>query len=274
MSSAGETPAALEGTDALFEAMTGLIRQPAELEGQEVLELMERSFAPSDRLTPQEQLGIYRRQFWLKHRDSLAEDFPATVALLGDAWEGLCREYLRAHPPRSRGLRELGFPLPEFLASAGMEPGLVDMARLERAYLEVFDAPDEAPLDSERALAVAPSDWPRVCLGVSGALRLLDVAPSVADRRRELLAGRKPEDAPREEGLLRLAVYRRDLDLWDQAIEAAPCELLRRLGQGLPLGVACAEVASLVPGAAAAFDRHMSEWFLAWARLGWITSVS
>ena len=41
----------------------------------------------NDRLSPVEQLEIYREQFWLRHTASLLEDFPGLSGILGqEAW--------------------------------------------------------------------------------------------------------------------------------------------------------------------------------------------
>src|SRR5262245_22989540 len=54
----------------------------------------------NERLTPEAQADIYRRQFWLRHVDSMLEDYPALAHLLGeDAFDAFARAYLVAHPP-------------------------------------------------------------------------------------------------------------------------------------------------------------------------------
>jgi hypothetical protein len=63
----------------------------------------------NDRLSPAEQVDIYRRQFWLRHEDCLAEDFPALRAILGEPlWEAFVRDYLTEIPPTAPNLRDLG----------------------------------------------------------------------------------------------------------------------------------------------------------------------
>jgi len=76
---------------------------------------------------------------------------------LGQAdWEKLAEQYLREVPPDSYTLRDLGSHLPELIERASWLPHqalCLDMARLELAYIEVFDARDTPPL--------APSDLRR-----------------------------------------------------------------------------------------------------------------
>src|SRR5690349_19816708 len=61
----------------------------------------------NDRLSPAEQVDIYRRQFWLRHCGVLLEDFPGLAHLLGEGgFDGFCRGYLAAHPPASQSFRD------------------------------------------------------------------------------------------------------------------------------------------------------------------------
>jgi len=115
----------------------------------------------SGRLSPVERLEIYREQFWLRHTASLVEDFPGLSGILGQGpWQTLIEGYLDAYPPRSFTLRDLGLDLPEYVAAQHWLPEHAlcrDMARLELAYLEIFDAPDAVPLDAAR-LAEIPEE--------------------------------------------------------------------------------------------------------------------
>src|SRR5688572_31354122 len=98
------------------------------------------SFADShisgnERLSPVEQLEIYREQFWWRHTGSLVEDFPGLSGILGqEDWEHLCEQYLREVVPDSYTLRDLGGRLPEVIARASFlhhHALCLDMACLE-----------------------------------------------------------------------------------------------------------------------------------------------
>lgn len=118
----------------------------------------------NDRLSPAEQLEIYREQFWLRHTSSLVEDFEGLGGVLGQAdWERLIEDYLAAHPPRSYNLRDLGERLPAFVEQSSWLPNhtlCVDMARVEWAYIEVFDAADAAPSKPSRVRTSRPAPSP------------------------------------------------------------------------------------------------------------------
>ena len=71
------------------------------------------------RLSPVEQLEIYREQFWLRHTESLLEDFPGLSGILGqEAWEKLAEHYLHELAPDSYTLRNLGARLPRVIEQA------------------------------------------------------------------------------------------------------------------------------------------------------------
>lgn len=263
----------LARVDRALASMARLLQIPRSLSEEHAAAVSD--FAPSRQQDAIQRVDVYREQFWLRHLDSLEDDFPGTGALLTPNWAELCTQYLMAHPPRTPSLRELGFQLPDYLATLGapvVPEVAVDMARLERAYLEVFDAPDEAPLDVVRLQALGPSEWPLVHFELSKALRLLDLRFSVADLRRTLKGGGTFQ-GPLVEVPIRLAVYRRERALFDQELCPEAFELLLHLGEGLPLAAACERTAQSHPGAGAVLDAHLSEWFSTWARLGWLVRV-
>ena len=75
--------------------------------------------AGNDRLSPAEQIEIYREQFWLRHTSCLLDDFEGLSGILEQsAWERLVEEYLAAHPPTSFSLRDLGDRMPTFVERA------------------------------------------------------------------------------------------------------------------------------------------------------------
>ena len=83
--------------------------------------LARRHFTGNDRLSPVEQLEVYRQQFWLRHTSALLEDFPGLSGILGQRdWERLTESYLGAHAPTSFTLRDLGAALPADAALFGV----------------------------------------------------------------------------------------------------------------------------------------------------------
>lgn len=224
--------------------------------------------AGNDRLSPVEQLEIYREQFWLRHTTSLLEDFPGLSGILGQHdWEKLAEHYLREIVPDSYTLRDLGCRLPQVIEQASWLPhqGLcLDMARLELAYIEVFDAPSSCSLAPERLSTLAEEDLLRARLVIAPSVRLLSVSYPVADLRRALRAQGGDAVAIPEARAQNLVVYRRELRLWDMPVSGVAFAFLSALTRGVPLGAA-AEAAASTAEAEAELGQNIGTWFREWA---------
>lgn len=232
----------------------------------------------NDRLSPVEQVEIYREQFWLRHTGSLLEDFPGLSGILGqDDWERLVEGYLGEAPLTSFSLRELGEGLPAYVERSSTLPHhalCLDMARLEWAYVEIFDAPDSPPLDGAKLASIPEDAWPRARLVFAPAVAFLRVGYPVADLRAKLREAsaepvRIPERAPQN-----LVLYRgANLNLFHTAVTDLGFELLLALRGGAPLGRASELAAERVPSEAPDLEANVGAWFLDWGRRGWIANV-
>lgn len=260
--------------------LAGLIRQGRTLVGDgDAAAFVRKQIAGNDRLCPEEQLEIYREQFWLRHTSALLEDYPGLSGILGQKdWERLAEAYLETHPPSHFSLRELGAKLPRFLAehpNSVPHPALcLDMARLEWAYVEVFDAVEESPPSIEELRALPEEAWATCKLEISSALRLLRFTYPVADLRRALKTSQPgqhialPDMQPQP-----TAVYRRNRELFDTPLEDAGFRILERLSAGRPLLSAVDEVLTAAPGEAESIQSSLQQWFHEWTATGWIVGV-
>ena len=110
---------------------------------------------PNDRLTSFDRLEIYNRQYWFRVIGAVSEDFPALGAVLGTKrFDALVLAYLKENPSTSFTLRNLGANLPGWLKShpefaPTRHKLLLDVARLEWAYVESFDRAAVPPLTLE-----------------------------------------------------------------------------------------------------------------------------
>lgn len=114
--------------------------------------LAESYIKPNDLLSSFERLEIYNRQYWFRVIGAAAEDFPGLLAVLGEEkFDKLVLAYLKENPSTSFTLRNLGAKLPHWLEShSEFAPRrhdlLVDVAKLEWAYIESFDGASFSPL--------------------------------------------------------------------------------------------------------------------------------
>jgi hypothetical protein len=236
----------------------------------------------NDRLSPVEQLEIYREQFWLRHTASLVEDFPGVGGILGQAeWERLVESYLEANSPRGWTLRELGRHFPEHVArqqELAHHALCSDMARLEWCFIELFDAADRPGLDFAKLASLAPGSLETGQIVLSPALALLEVSYPGADLRQRLLAARttpgaQPVAIP-EPDAQRLVLYRAaDRRLYHRPVGAEAFALLAALKRGLSLLAACEHALEQAPAHAERLQRNVGTWFQQWAKRGWIVDV-
>jgi hypothetical protein len=119
--------------------------QPSLEDGRSMSELAASYIKPNDRLSSFERLEIYNRQYWFRVIAAVSEDFPALAAVLGaKRFDALVLAYLKENPSTSFSLRSLGQHLPGWLEdhpefSTNRHNLMVDIARLEWAYIESFD---------------------------------------------------------------------------------------------------------------------------------------
>jgi hypothetical protein len=230
---------------------------------------------PSPRLAPLERLEIYHAMYPLRMEEALASDYPGLKHFLGDEqFLRLAAEYVQAHPSRSFTLNPLGRNLPDYLEKArGVRKREFcrDLARLERALAEVFDAEEAAALD-EAAIAAVPAEaWEGARLRPIPAFRLLALRyPSSAylDSLDDEAHGH-PE-IRREDGWV--AVYRRSFVCYRHGLSRAAHDLLADLVAGRTVGEAVA-AAMKRRGRARPQADDLFRWFRQWAAAGMFAAV-
>ncbi|CAN5924377.1 hypothetical protein BH11MYX4_BH11MYX4_00640 [soil metagenome] len=231
--------------------------------------------AGSARLSPGAQVEIYREQYFLRHLDVLREDFGALARLLGsDAFEDLGRAYLRAHAPRSFTLRDLGHAMPRFVAETApwhADPRLGDLAAVEWAFVEAFDAPSLPALQAAALTAVAPEAWPSVRMVLQPHVKRLSLASPAHDYRQAVRRGETPAALPLRPSFV--AVFRGPDALHCLELDLAAHTLLAQLAAGTALGEACEIAAHMSGEPPSRFEADLGSWFQQWTALGFLSSL-
>jgi hypothetical protein len=228
----------------------------------------------NDRLSPVEQIDVYREQFFLRHVDALREDFPGVVALVGDEvfWD-LSEAYLAAHPPRSFTLRDLGASFAGWLLETSRDDRqlLSDMARLEWAVVDAFDARDVPPVDPEKLTSAGEAvESARLVLDPS--LTLLALQHPVNRIRPRLLEGESVEPPHAEPTFL--AVHRDHHEIDWLELEPSAFAILTRLRDGESLGLALDGVAAgLGEAEIESMGASIAGWFGTWVQSGLIRDL-
>lgn len=221
-----------------------------------------------------DRMAIYSHAYFARIHSALRDDFGALAAALGDgAFHDLAKLQLMAHPPRTFSLRFVGEDLPRFLQSPAAEvfrrrwPFAPDLAALEWALADLFDAPDSPVLARESLSAVAPADWGRLRFRLCGARRVLALDWPVAELREAWAASRPlPALQPRATHVL---VHRREERVYHRALSPLEARALELAGEGATLESLCGAVAAAlgedaaVEHAAALLERWLAEGLLA-----------
>jgi len=248
----------------------------------ELAEATRAHVAGNDRLTPAEQADLYRVQFWLRHHECLADDYPGLRALAGeDAFDALVRAYLVAYPPHTPSLRDLGA---DFVTFADGWPGFpadrraaaLEMVRYEHAFIDLFDGAEPPPLDPLKLQGIPEDAWDRARIVLSPLLARLHLEyESHLYRFAAAEAGPDADPPPfPARRAVPLVLYRRDLFIRYDEVDPEALALLDALAAGEPLVAACDRVAATLDTAAAeALGAKVGPWFQQWTERRWIVDV-
>ena len=230
---------------------------------------------PSATLRPEERLAIYHDMYLFRMEEALESDYPALKHFLGDdGFRALVAGYVQAHPSRSYSLNFLGRHLPDFVREA---PGLRrrafchDLARLEQAAAEVFDAPEEPALRAEEIAAVPEEAWENARLVPIAAFRLVALRYPVNAYVQSV------RDEDHAHPIMRrrdawVAVYRRQYTVWRQDLDRAAHGLLADIAAGKRLGPAVAGTLRRGRGRRPT-QAELFRWFRGWMGAGMFRAI-
>lgn len=171
---------------------------------------------------------IYVEAYRLRLLEALGHDYPKLLARVGaDEFARIGRAYIAAHPSRQANLRWFGRALGDFLGHASPwrdDPALADVAHLEWAENEAFDAADAPVIGPEALAALAPEAWPGLVLSFHPSLRRVDA---------------KAETAA-------WLFWRQGLDVMTRRLDLDEAAALDAARQGAPFEAVCRVLASQV----------------------------
>jgi len=119
-------------------------------------------------------VALYRRLIRHNYTQALKVTYPVLHRFVGDCYFGLlARGYIKNYPSTSGDLFPYGRHLPAWLEQLDAPPLLPELARLEWACHEVYQAADSSPLPPDRLQAVASADPSRVTIQFHQTARVL-----------------------------------------------------------------------------------------------------
>jgi len=223
--------------------LRGLIADPGVAQaGDLASELAALGIRGDARLSAAERVAVYADMCFVRLRDALASDYGALQRALGeDAFATLARRYLAAHPSNRPSLRDLGRHLPAFVRRCpGLlsEPWQAELAQLEWAMVDAFDALDQSPLRAAYLQTLPPEAWPDLRLEAVASLGLLACDAPVDTLRERILAGADLASVPGEAVLLR--VWRQGTTVFHRRMQRLEAAALRWMFRGVSFAELCA----------------------------------
>lgn len=238
--------------------------------------------APNEKLSAFERLEVYNRQYWFRLFEALDSDFPALIKLIGNGhFRRLAEAYLTECPSISYTLRDLGSRLPQWLEANSEHAGdfpqaAVDIARLEWAYVEAFDAAELPPATPEQLQQAGEEGKIRL----QPHIRFVELHTAIDEftakahdytfmRRDKQHRRFKRDRFKRLPETFTVAVYRMHDQVAQLPLEPEAVTLLKSLIEGKPLGDALEAAflnSSLSDEQNAA---RIQQWFATWSGLQW-----
>jgi hypothetical protein len=233
----------------------------------------------NDRLSPAEQVEIYRQQFFIRHEEALRDDYPGLQRILGeDATSAFFHRYLEAHPPKTPYIRDLGADLPAFAAKYDGFPAerrdlAVEMARYELELVEVFDGPDVPPLDTAKLSGMSEDDWQTARIVLHPLVVRLSFSYPV-HRLRVAIKNGEEVTLPDAPSPVHLLVFRQDLIPRFEELSPEAYALIGALGEGVPLVPALERVAGALPPERQEYVMsNIGAWFRLWTAWGVVVDI-
>lgn len=215
-------------------------------------------------------MGIYADAYLARMIEAIEKDFPAVARLLGPSpFRAMCRGYLERFPSRSRSLNPIGRNLPRHVSD---RPAARDLARVEAAMSEVFDAEAAEPLRPTDFSRRAPEKLAGSRLAFVPAFRLLELDHDV----NPYIDGVKQAKSklPRLKRMRsRVAVYRKEFQVWRLDLTVPAHAALSALHRGRTVSQAVAAAARLWTGSPEQLHSEIRRWFGEWVSEGLFAQV-
>jgi len=201
------------------------------------------------------QFGVYRNAYRARLRAALRDNFEVLPLVMGDeAFDALANAYIDAHPSRHYSLRWFGHHLCAFMAANEAlvdHPAMLDLARMEWALRQAFDAAPAALLTPVELAAVPAEDWAELRFTLHPAVQLLDLQWAVGPVWHALKSGQ--EEVPPPQALDHsMLVWRQGMNTKWKSLTPTEIVFMQGLIAGQRFGALCQALAQRVGEDAAA----------------------
>lgn len=220
--------------------------------------------------------GVYRYAYGSRLVDAMRSDHELLHLYLGDEmFDEMGHAYVKARPSEHPNLRWFSQGLPEFLKTAEPycnHPVLTDLAALEKALNDAFDAAEGEVLELTAMAAFAPEAWPDLKFRPHPSAARLNLSTNASAVWLALKNDETPPDAIVLEEPSRLLIWRQETTPMFRELPAEEAMMWDEAANGIPFGVLCEMLATYddPDGAAARGAGYLHGWIAS----GNLTAVS
>lgn len=220
--------------------------------------------------------GVYRYAYGSRLVEALRNDHELLHRYLGDeTFDEMGHAYVKARPSGNPNLRWFSQGLPEFLQSTAPysgHPELFELAALERALNDAFDAAEGEVVELADMAGFAPEAWSDLRFVPHPSAARLELATNAAAIWLALKNDETPPEAAALAEPTHLLIWRQDVTPMFREIPAEEAMMWDEAARGIPFGVLCEMIATYddPDGAAARGAGYLHGWITA----GLLTDVS
>ena len=210
--------------------------------------------------------GVYRHAYGSRLVEALRNDHGLLHSYLGDEmFDEMGHAYVAARPSHHPNLRWFSQGLPDFLKSTAPysdHPILADLAALEKALNDAFDAADAPVLGLTDMAGFAPELWNMLIFQPHPGSRRLDASTNAAAVWLALKNDEMPPDAIALDEPARLLIWRQDVTPMFRELTAEEAMMWDEAANGIAFGVLCSMLATYddPDGAAARGAGYLHGW--------------
>ena len=249
---------------------------------------VEKIVSRSRALTGAERLMIYSRSYHARLLECFRAEFPCVSHALGDGlFTDFVIEYLKYYPPRSYTLHDLAKEFPRFLAETRPDASapsgkqeawpdfIIDLATLERTFIEVFDGPgaEGRPLASADQIRELDDErFAKLRLAAVPCLRLLAFRYPVLDYFNGVRGKKEPVMPAPSDAFL--ALNRLNYRVHFSTLSPAQHRVLASMISGLSVAEALSSAADITGHDRDWLAARMRMWLRGWVNNGFFLQSS
>jgi hypothetical protein len=220
--------------------------------------------------------GVYRHAYSSRLVEAMRNDHKLLHIYLGDEmFDAMGHAYVAANPSQNPNVRWFSSSLPDFLKTTGpysKHPVLSDLAALEKALNDAFDAQDAPMIGVADMAGFAPEAWAALAFRAHPSATRLDLSTNASAVWLALKADEDPPDPVRLTEASRLLVWRQDVTPVFRELAAEEAMMWDEAARGIPFGVLCSMLATYDdPDSAAA---RGAGYLHGWVTAGLLAGVS